>query len=114
MSLISAVEERDIPNIGKSLSGGESRTSSITSSKKSLKRASRSQKKPRVYQTTGEPLSREALYKAKLKYGVYQSPAQSYSIGVSDAHAASDKAANLAHDNQTPVEASLQTYVYRP
>ncbi|CAI4035510.1 hypothetical protein SMKI_13G1590 [Saccharomyces mikatae IFO 1815] len=111
MSLISAVEERDIPNIGKSLSGGESRTSSITSSKKSLKRASRSQKKPRVYQTTGEPLSREALYKAKLKYGVYQSPAQSYSIGVSDAHAASDKAANLAHDNQTPVEAYKRMFI---
>ncbi|CAI4048019.1 Eis1p SKDI_13G1660 [Saccharomyces kudriavzevii IFO 1802] len=111
MSLISAVEERDIPNIGKSLSGGRSRTSSITSSKKSLKHGSRSQKKPRVYQTTGEPLSREALYKAKLKYGVFQSPAQSYSIGVSDAHAASDKAANLAHDNQTTVEAYKRMFI---
>ncbi|AJS89841.1 BBM_1a_G0040490.mRNA.1.CDS.1 [Saccharomyces cerevisiae] len=110
MSLISAVEDRDIHNIGKT-SGGGSRTSSITSSKKSLKHGSKSLRKPKVYQTTGEPLSREALYKAKLKYGVYQSPAQSYSIGVSDAHAASDKAANLAHDNQTTVEAYKRMFI---
>ncbi|KOG97375.1 Eis1p [Saccharomyces eubayanus] len=111
MSLISAVEERDIPVIGKTLSGSGSRTSSITSSKKTLKHASKTQRKPRVYQTTGEPLSREALYKAKLKYGVYQSPAQSYSIGVKDAHAASDKAANLANDNQTTVEAYKRMFI---
>ncbi|EJS42446.1 YMR031C [Saccharomyces arboricola H-6] len=111
MSLISAAEERDMLNLGKSLSSEGSRSSSITSSKKSLKHGSRAQKKPRVYQTTGEPLSREALYKAKLKYGVYQSPAQNHSIGVSDAHAASDKAANLAHDNQTTVEAYKRMFI---
>ncbi|CAI4921395.1 BTE_HP_G0221970.mRNA.1.CDS.1 [Saccharomyces cerevisiae] len=104
MSLISAVEGRDIHNIGKDF-WWRGRTSSITSSKKSLKHGSKSLK------TKGIPdnrrtIKQEALYKAKLKYGVYQSPAQSYSIGVSDAHAASDKAANLAHDNQTTVEAT--------
>ncbi|GME83531.1 unnamed protein product [Ambrosiozyma monospora] len=46
-----------------------------------------------VYQTNGRPLSEEAIYKAKLKYGVYKNPAK-VNLGV-DA-SASDTAALLA------------------
>ncbi|KGK35943.1 hypothetical protein JL09_g4906, partial [Pichia kudriavzevii] len=46
-----------------------------------------------VYQTDGKPLSTEAIYRAKLKYGVYTNPAK-ISLGVD--HSASDTAAILA------------------
>lgn len=46
-----------------------------------------------VYQTDGKPLSTEAIYRAKLKYGVYTNPAK-ISLGVDPS--ASDTAAILA------------------
>lgn len=58
-----------------------------------------------VYQRSGKPLSREALYRAKLKYGVYQSPAQGLKAGVVDSKQASDAAANIANKNKTTIEA---------
>lgn len=58
-----------------------------------------------VYQTSGKPLSKEALYRAKLKYGVFQSPAKGSGTGVVDSKTASDTAANLANNNKTTIEA---------
>ncbi|CDO95402.1 unnamed protein product [Kluyveromyces dobzhanskii CBS 2104] len=58
-----------------------------------------------VYQTSGKPLSKEALYRAKLKYGVYQSPGQTLPSGVVNGKHASDAAANLANSNKTTIEA---------
>lgn len=58
-----------------------------------------------VYQSAGKPLSKEALYRAKLKYGVFQSPAQSLKAGVVNGKDASDTAANLATSNKTTIEA---------
>lgn len=46
-----------------------------------------------VYQTDGKPLSTEAIYRAKLKYGIYNNPAK-VSLGVDPS--ASDTAAVLA------------------
>lgn len=49
-----------------------------------------------VYQTDlSKPLSKEAMYKAQLKYGIYQSPSQP-TLGVSSSANASDTAALLA------------------
>lgn len=64
-----------------------------------------------VYQTTGKPLSKEALYRAKLKYGVYQSPARQTTTGVSDVKVASDVAANLANSNKVTIEAYKRLFV---
>lgn len=58
-----------------------------------------------VYQKNGKPLSKEALFRAKLKYGVYQSPARQVGTGVSDSKVASDVAATLANSNRTTIEA---------
>lgn len=56
-----------------------------------------------VYQTNGKPLSKEALYKAKLKYGVYQSPS-AQSVGVPNSNSASDTAALLASSTDLKIE----------
>ncbi|QLG72193.1 hypothetical protein HG535_0C05470 [Zygotorulaspora mrakii] len=64
-----------------------------------------------VYQTSGEPLSKEALYRAKLKYGVYESPATKTSTGVVEPRMASDIAANLANDNKVVITAYKRLYV---
>ncbi|SCV05691.1 LANO_0H13058g1_1 [Lachancea nothofagi CBS 11611] len=64
-----------------------------------------STRQSQVYRKDGKPLSKEALYRAKQKYGVYQSPARSTGTGVSDAKMASDVAANLANNNRTTIEA---------
>ena len=58
-----------------------------------------------VYQTSGEPLSKEALYRAKLKYGFYESPATKVSTGVVEPKIASDIAANYANDNKVTITA---------
>ncbi|AET38051.1 uncharacterized protein Ecym_2309 [Eremothecium cymbalariae DBVPG len=57
-----------------------------------------------VYQKDGKPLSKEALYRSKLKYGVFQSPARGSKIGVSDSKVASDAAAHRASSNKTSIE----------
>ncbi|CEP63922.1 Lpx2p LALA0_S09e05512g [Lachancea lanzarotensis] len=59
----------------------------------------------KVYRKDGKPLSKEAIYRAKQKYGVYQSPARNTGSGVTDAKLASDVAANLANNNKTTIEA---------
>ncbi|ANZ75770.1 BA75_02432T0 [Komagataella pastoris] len=56
-----------------------------------------------VYQTDGKPLSEEAIYRAKLKYGVYNKPG-AVSLGVD--HSASDSAALLA----TSADLSVKPY----
>ena len=61
--------------------------------------------KKKKQQAQQKPLSREAMYRAKMKYGVYQSPANIHSVGVPDAARASDSAAVLAHTSQQTVEA---------
>lgn len=62
---------------------------------------------PKIYQKTGEPLSKEALYRAKMKYGYYQSPASTTSIGVPDSRTSADAAAHLANVNHV----AMPTYV---
>lgn len=56
-----------------------------------------------VYQTDGKPLSPEALYKAKLKYGIYNNPT-TQSIGVPASSTASDTAALLATSTDLSIE----------
>lgn len=56
-----------------------------------------------VYQTDGKPLSEEAIYKAKLKYGIFNNPAK-VSLGVDPS--ASDTAAVLA----TNTDLSIHPY----
>ncbi|QLQ80157.1 hypothetical protein HG537_0D01580 [Torulaspora globosa] len=95
MSLVSAVKERD--SYGELRDDHEvKRETKISSS---------------VYQTSGEPLSKEALYRAKLKYGVYQSPATKVSVGVPEAKVASDIAANLANENKITINAYKRLFV---
>ncbi|SCU94508.1 LADA_0G08944g1_1 [Lachancea dasiensis] len=64
-----------------------------------------STKAPQAYRRDGKALSKEAIYRAKQKYGMYQSPARTTGSGVSDAKYASDVAANLANNNKTTIEA---------
>ncbi|KAH3673190.1 hypothetical protein WICMUC_003808 [Wickerhamomyces mucosus] len=62
-----------------------------------------------VYQTDlDKPLSPEALYKAKLKYGIYQSPSRA-SIGVPSSSNASDTAALLAASTDLTVKPYQRT-----
>ena len=73
-----------------------SRTSSIISNE------SRASKRfSSVYHTSDEPLSKEALYRAKLKYGVYESPAKgpSSSHPISSRTAAANAASSTVGDN---------------
>ncbi|KAH3671088.1 hypothetical protein OGAPHI_000799 [Ogataea philodendri] len=53
-----------------------------------------------VYQTNGRPLSEEAIYKAKLKYGIYNNPAK-VNLGVDPS--ASDTAALLASSSDLSI-----------
>lgn len=55
-----------------------------------------------VYQTDGKPLSTEAIYRAKMKYGVYNNPAK-VSLGVDPS--ASDTAAILAANTDLSIHA---------
>lgn len=96
MSLVSAVKDQDRNDV----------LHDTNSLKKSSSRVSSS-----VYQTSGEPLSKEALYRAKLKYGVYQSPATTTSTGVSQPKVASDIAANLANDRKITINAYKRLFV---
>lgn len=61
-----------------------------------------------AYQTEGKPLSKEALYKAKLRYGIYQSPSAK-SIGVPNSASASDTAALLAASTDLTVDTYKRT-----
>lgn len=58
---------------------------------------------PSVYQTSGKPLSREALYKAKLRYGIFESPSKVNS-GFTNSADASDTAALLAASSDLSIE----------
>lgn len=69
----------------------------------SNKTADTSYTRSSVYQTNGKPLSEEAIYKAKLKYGVYNKPGAPM-VGV--ANSASDSAALLA----TQTDLSVHPY----
>jgi hypothetical protein len=55
-----------------------------------------------VYQTDGKPLSEEAIYRAKLKYGIYNNPAK-VTLGVDPS--ASDTAAVLAANTDLSIHA---------
>lgn len=89
MSLVSALPERTKTS---------SRTASITTSTSTVASttSTTTQNMGRIYQTEGGPLSKEALYRAKMKYGQYQSPANNYTLGVSNAKLSADAAASLA------------------
>ncbi|CAB4256918.1 similar to Saccharomyces cerevisiae YMR031C EIS1 Component of the eisosome that is required for proper eisosome assembly [Maudiozyma barnettii] len=91
MSLVSAVTDKE-------------RTSQTTT-KNGTKHEKVNKRSGAVYQTTGEPLSREALYRAKMKYGYYKSPANKPSVGVKDTAKASDSAAVLAASNRQTIDA---------
>ncbi|QLL34239.1 hypothetical protein HG536_0G00960 [Torulaspora globosa] len=95
MSLVSAVKERD--RYGDLQDDHEVRRETKMSSS--------------VYQTSGEPLSKEALYRAKLKYGVYQSPATNISLGVAQPKEASGRAANVANENKITINAYKRLFV---
>lgn len=103
MSLVSTVNDQERDDILYS--------TKVTTVKSTVKKSSSRGHGPSVYQTSGEPLSKEALYRAKLKYGVYQSPATQISTGVSEPKVASDIAANLANDNKTTIEAYKRMFV---
>ncbi|KAG0660728.1 Eisosome assembly protein [Maudiozyma exigua] len=91
MSLVSAITDKE--RVSQS-------TNNTTKQEKNAKKSSTA-----VYQTKGEPLSREALYRAKMKYGYYKSPANKPSVGVKDTSKASDSAAVLAASNRQTIEA---------
>lgn len=97
MSLVSAIPSEKPQN--KTTSNVTSRTTSIISVG--------SKKQSKIYQTNGGELSKEALYRAKMKYGYYQSPVQTYNVGVTNAKSSADAAASLANNSHTNVE----TYV---
>ncbi|CCD23173.1 Eis1p NDAI_0B01390 [Naumovozyma dairenensis CBS 421] len=120
MSLVSAIHERKettketttatttagrtTGSVKKNSVQSSSRNNSLTSN------ASIVSKRSSIYQTAGEPLSREALYRARLKYGYYQSPAKQSNLGVSNAKLASDTAAYLANENTKSIpETHTQT-----
>ncbi|AGO10533.1 AaceriABR081Cp [[Ashbya] aceris (nom. inval.)] len=67
--------------------------------------------KKSVYKPNGQPLSKEALYRAQLKYGTYKSPARGGNLGVQDSKAASDKAATTANSNKKEVETYKRMFV---
>lgn len=92
MSLVSAVTDKE-------------RVSQSTTATATTKQEKNAKKNGAVYQTKGEPLSREALYRAKMKYGYYKSPANKPSVGVKDTAKASDSAAVLAASNRQTIEA---------
>ncbi|CCF55666.1 hypothetical protein KAFR_0A02280 [Kazachstania africana CBS 2517] len=98
MSLVSAIPEKNAKR-KQEVTPTSSRTSTLTST------SSKTCRRPgSVYQTSGEPLSKEALYRAKMKYGMYQSPAKNYPLGVSDVRVASDAAATRANSVDLTVE----------
>ncbi|CCH62130.1 hypothetical protein TBLA_0G01870 [Henningerozyma blattae CBS 6284] len=71
----------------------------------------KTKKKLSVYQESGEPLSAEALYRAKLKTGAFQSPTSKLSKGLSNPKLASDVAAQKAHkDHIAPPQSNVDTY----
>lgn len=94
MSLVSAVTDKERVS-----------QSTTTTSSTTAKQEKNAKKNGAVYQTKGEPLSREALYRAKMKYGYYKSPANKPSVGVKDIAKASDSAAVLAASNRQTIEA---------
>lgn len=99
MSLVSALSEKERHSQQNNSSGVGTETSPLTGQEKSSNK-----KHAAIYQKTGEPLSKEALYRAKMKYGHYQSPANKVSVGVKDSAEASDSAALLAHTNKQTIE----------
>lgn len=98
MSLVSAIpNEKPQQN---ATSNATSRTTSITSVG--------SKKHSKIYRTNGSELSKEALYRAKMKYGYYQSPSQSYNLGVTNMKDSVDAAASLANSSHVNVEAYVR------
>lgn len=100
MSLVSALPERT--------KTASSRTSTITSASAQTTATTTTTTTTqasmgKIYHTEGEPLSKEALYRAKMKYGQYQSPANNYTIGVSNAKLSADAAASLADSSHVNV-----------
>ncbi|KAK5782106.1 hypothetical protein RI543_000428 [Arxiozyma heterogenica] len=87
MSLVSALSER----IKVDNNNTTSRSVSVNS-----RADSRNSRVPSVYQNAGEPLSKEALFRARMKYGYYQSPTTNSTLGVSDPRLSADVAASLA------------------
>lgn len=120
MSLVSAFEDPQKSAAATETASAASESASITSGKRIHKIPA---KYANVYRQDGAPMSKEALYRAKLKYGVYESPANAaaaaetssssaskgstYSLrsnlGVTDARAASDVAALKASENITEI-----------
>ncbi|KAL6947113.1 hypothetical protein ACO0QE_001982 [Hanseniaspora vineae] len=94
MSLVSALDRTTRTSEG---SGTTTTTTTTTTTVDTTTTdTTKSYKTPNVYQVDGKPLSKEALYKAKLKYGFYQSPAIQQSTGFADTQKSSNKAASLA------------------
>lgn len=73
---------------------------------------SKTTKKKKHYLEDGKPMSKEAMWRAKMKYGVYSSPISGGAgLGVPDYKLATNKAANFANENQTSVETYKRLYV---
>lgn len=94
MSLVSALPERTKVTNKNNNNSSTSRSASLLSRGES--RNSGSSRVPSVYHNAGEPLSKEALFRARMKYGYFQSPATNSTIGVSDSKTSADVAASLA------------------
>lgn len=117
MSLVSAVNDHEQRGILGSPGDG-SAVQTVTTTQRSVEGGG----KPAITTRTvrgfaiyhkgdGAQLSKGALYRAKVKYGIYQSPARSHSTGVAEPQAASDAAANHATGNKTTIEAYKRLFV---
>ena len=90
MSLVSALPERT------KVSNNNNNDATSRSVPVSNRDDSHSSRVPSVYHNAGEPLSKEALFRARMKYGYYQSPATNSTLGGFDSRMSADVAASLA------------------
>ncbi|AQZ18512.1 YKL050C and EIS1 (YMR031C) [Zygosaccharomyces parabailii] len=117
MSLVSAVTEKEQREVlGSPANGSEVQT--VTATRKATTKVAKPGTTTRIvrgyaiYHTgEGAQLSKGALYRAKVKYGIYQSPALARSTGVAEPRVASDAAANHANGNKTTIEAYKRLFV---
>ncbi|AMD20857.1 HDR115Cp [Eremothecium sinecaudum] len=66
-----------------------------------------------AYQTDGKPLSKEALYRTQLKYGVYPTPANSVGLGLANSKSGSGAAATAAISNNKTNRKDQKVYMDR-
>lgn len=114
MSLVSTINEEKPTNLLNSAGNTEStviEAVSLTGTQEKPNVA-KSARGFSVYHRNGDAqLSKEALYRAKVKYGIYQSPARSFTTGLAEPKVASDVAANLANDKKYTIEAYKRLFV---